>query len=99
MKTHIHTQHARDSVCEDDTYSMRKVHSCLAVYKALIDLELMPNGWSGFFRKFGRWKLKSCAVECSAVRWMAARLRRVSNTNTAVSSTSLSKEHSPERIC
>lgn len=56
-----------------------KVLPFLEVYRALTDLALMANGWSEFFQKFLRWKLKSCATGCSAVRWMAACLRKVSN--------------------
>lgn len=37
-------------VCEERMYSMSEVHSGLDVYKALIDLRLMANGWSVFFR-------------------------------------------------
>lgn len=37
-------------VREERMYSMFEVHSGLEVYKALIDLKLMANGWSAFFR-------------------------------------------------
>lgn len=37
-------------MCEEDAYSMCEVHSGLEVYKALIDLKPMANGWSVFFR-------------------------------------------------
>lgn len=38
------------NVCEGDAYSMCEMHSGLEVYKALIDLKPMANGWSVFFR-------------------------------------------------
>lgn len=60
-------------------FMVYKVLPFLQVYRALIDLALMANGRSEFFQKFIRWKLKSCATGCSAVRWMAACLRKVSN--------------------
>lgn len=37
-------------VCEEDSDRMSEAHSCLEVYKAPIDSELMANGWSEFFR-------------------------------------------------
>lgn len=33
----------------EDACSMREVHSGREVYKVLIDLKLMANGWSVFF--------------------------------------------------
>lgn len=60
-------------------FMVYKVLPSLEVYRALIDLALMANGRSEFFQKCIRWKLESCATGCSAVRWMAACLRKVSN--------------------
>lgn len=69
-----------------------KVLPFLEVYRALIELALMANGWSEFFQKFIRWKLKSCATGCSAVRWMAACLRKVSNNPAVLPLTFLCSE-------